>query len=274
MKKTISQVVSERQQGDQAVAIPVRVEQVYGFGITALAQQPYPACIQRVGFCRVDRVFNHILPTQVVTEIHTAKPGIIFAPDIGVLFREAFPDLSLPQIRIFLFCDQFPNRFLIGDAVVFEDHPVKSLPVFGYPPDRNRRVDTVSEAPAQIVPQPVPLAEEQELQIGKQLHILPQQGAVLLQKILHLMQQRGIVITESDPGHGKEILSEQKSLPLNDTTSAPFRHVFFANLQAFYIPGSCTASLFGRVFNGGAAPLCRTSKNRAEACILPAERVQ
>lgn len=38
-------------------------------------------------------------------------------------------------------------------------------------------------------------------------------GAVLLQKILHLMQQRGIVITESDPGHGKEILSEQKSTP-------------------------------------------------------------
>lgn len=47
--------------------------------------------------------------------------------------------------------------------------------------------------------------------IGGQLQLHPPQGAVLLQKILHLMQQRGIVITESDPGHGKEILSEQKS---------------------------------------------------------------
>lgn len=110
--------------------------------------------------------------------------------------------------------------------------------------------------------------------IGGQLQLHPPQGAVLLQKILHLMQQRGIVITESDPGHSKEILSEQKSLPLNDTTSVPFRHVFFANLQAFHIPGGCTAHPFGRVFNGGAAPLCRTSKNRAEACIFPAERVQ
>lgn len=52
------------------------------------------------------------------------------------------------------------------------------------------------------------------------------------------------------------------------------RHIFFANLQAFYIPGGCTAHPFGRVFNGSAVPLCRTSKNRAEACILPAERVQ
>ena len=49
--------------------------------------------------------------------------------------------------------------------------------------------------------------------IGGQLQLHPPQGAVLLQKILHLMQQRGIVITESDPGHGKEILSEQKSTP-------------------------------------------------------------
>ena len=113
-----------------------------------------------------------------------------------------------------------------------------------------------------------------EFYIGKQLQLHTPQGTVLLQKILHLMQQGGIVITESDPGHSKEILSEQKSLLLNDTTSAPFRHVFFANLQAFYIPGSCTASPFGRVFNSGAAPLCRTSKNRVEACILPAERVQ
>ena len=109
--------------------------------------------------------------------------------------------------------------------------------------------------------------------IRGQFQLRPPQGAVLLQKILHLVQH-GIVITESDPGHSKEILSEQKSLPLNDTTSAPFRHVFFVNLQAFYIPGSCIASLFGRVFNGGAVLLCRTSKNRAEACILPAERVQ
>ena len=110
--------------------------------------------------------------------------------------------------------------------------------------------------------------------IREQLQLHSPQGAVLLQKILHLVQQGSIVITESDPGHSKEILSEQKSLPLNDTTSAPFRHVFFVNLQAFYIPGSCIASPFGRVFNGGAASLCRTSKNRAEACILPAERVQ
>jgi hypothetical protein len=65
-----------------------------------------------------------------------------------------------------------------------------------------------------------------------------------------------------------------KNLPFNDTTSAPFRHVFFANLQAFYIPGGCIAHPFGRVFNGSAVPLCRTPKNRAEACILPAERVQ
>lgn len=110
--------------------------------------------------------------------------------------------------------------------------------------------------------------------IRGQLQLHSPQGAVLLQKILHLVQQGSIVIAESDPGHSKEILSEQKSLPLNDTTSAPFRHVFFANLQAFYIPGSCIAFPFGRVFNGRAVLLCRTSKNRAEACILPAERVQ
>ena len=47
--------------------------------------------------------------------------------------------------------------------------------------------------------------------IGKQLQLHTPQGTVLLQKILHLMQQGGIVITESDPGHSKEILSEQKS---------------------------------------------------------------
>ena len=31
---------------------------------------------------------------------------------------------------------------------------------------------------------------------------------------------------------------------------------------------------FGRVFNGGAAVLYGISKNCADACILPAERVQ
>ena len=134
--------------------------------------------------------------------------------------------------------------------------------------------------------------------IGGQLQLHPPQGAVLLQKILQWALYRGPAPAAPPAGcgtapenpasdaaarhrhHRKRSGSWQrnpfrtKNLPLNDTTSAPFRHVFFANLQAFYIPGGCTAFPFGRVFNGGAAPLCRTSKNRAEACILPAERVQ
>ena len=35
-----------------------------------------------------------------------------------------------------------------------------------------------------IVPQPVPLLEEQILQVGEELHVLPQQGAVLLHRPL------------------------------------------------------------------------------------------
>ena len=75
--------------------------------------------------------------------------------------------------------------YLRGYALVVQLEALRLRPhVGGIHGHINGQVaDDLDVQAVEIVPQLVPLAEEQELQIGEQLHVLPQQGAVPLQHL-------------------------------------------------------------------------------------------
>jgi hypothetical protein len=74
------------------------------------------------------------------------------------------------------------------------------------------------------------------------------------------MQQRGIVITESDPGHGKEILSEQKIYPLTIPHPRRFVTSFSQICKLFTSPAAAPRTLSAECSTAARPPCAEPPK--------------
>ena len=114
-------VLSQREQCDGRIAIPVVMKDVERLCVFAFFEQLPAPQVGRIQFGRVDRVFDHTHAAQMAAEFYGPQRGIVLRTNTGIFGRIAAANLLLAPVGISDAADDAENLVAVREAVVTGD---------------------------------------------------------------------------------------------------------------------------------------------------------